>query len=244
MLHDPIQSGRLTYTRRAQTNEVDTLIETHAKQVNRIAWHVHARMSSAIDLADLVQIGMVALVEAARVFQDRGIPFGVYAQTRIRGAMIDHLRRGAAVSRSSIQNRRKLEAVRAKVEADLCRHASDGEVAAAMGVDPETYHQVLSSSSPIRQDSLDEVYSDQQMWFAALADDAHTALEKAEIAALLQACVGNLPSREAMILQLYFVDEMNLDEIGQILEISAARVCQIKAKTLKSLRQDMQAKIN
>ena len=90
----------------------EALVRTHMQLVRRIAWHVHARVASAIDVEDLAQIGMVALVESANSFEDRGHAFATYATLRIRGAMIDHLRRHATICRAAIQRRRELTQVR------------------------------------------------------------------------------------------------------------------------------------
>ncbi len=90
------------------------LVQSHSNIVRRIAWHVHSRMSSAIDVEDLMQIGLVALVEAAQNFEDRGIAFAPYAATRVRGAMVDALRRDARMGRAGMANRRYLASIRAQ----------------------------------------------------------------------------------------------------------------------------------
>jgi len=94
-LIDP-QYGPATYQKQARPAP-ETLVRAHMPLVRKIAWHVHVRVSSAIDIEDLVQIGMVALVEAANSYEDRGHAFSTYASMRIRGNMIDHLRRAATM---------------------------------------------------------------------------------------------------------------------------------------------------
>lgn len=96
----------LTYPRRADSR--GELVKTHMPLVRKIAWHVHGRVSSAIEVADLVQIGMIALVEAAAAYEDRGHAFATYASMRIRGAMIDQLRRMVGTARSAIGHRRAI----------------------------------------------------------------------------------------------------------------------------------------
>jgi RNA polymerase sigma factor for flagellar operon FliA len=83
---------------------------------------------------------------------------------------------------------------------------------------------------------MDEVYSDQSMWFADVEDRADDILERESLKKAVAACIAELPQREGLVLQLYFVEEMNLDEIGQTLDIGAARVCQIKKAALDKLR--------
>jgi RNA polymerase sigma factor for flagellar operon FliA len=239
MYHQVIESEQQLYSRQTKSTQSDQLIESHTKLVKRIAWHVHGTVSSAIEPADLIQIGMVALVESARAFEDRGIAFSAYATTRIRGAMIDHLRKNSAMSRTSMHNKREIERAKMNAEAKYCRKVNDVEISQEMCINLSEYHKLLDKSITITQESLDDVYSDHAMWFADNEDDAHTMLENAEITDLLKKCIEKLPQREAMILQLYFVDELNLDEIATILDLTSARVCQIKKKSLQKLKDMM-----
>ncbi len=244
MLHSAIKDARLTYSEHPATNGPDILIQTHSQLVRRTAWHVHSRMSSAIDIEDLIQIGMIALVEAARTFEDRGIAFAPYAAMRVRGAMIDELRRDARMSRSGMANRRRFAAVRARLENELQRSVSDGEMMAALELGAEEYHAAIAATHAARQESIDEVYSDHDIWFADMGDSADTQLERTQLHAELARNIAALAEREAMVLQLYFVEELNLDEIGETLGVGAARVCQIKKAALDKLRELMLAQDN
>ncbi|WP_380872540.1 DNA-directed RNA polymerase sigma-70 factor [Sphingomonas sp. DBB INV C78] len=225
-----------TYQRRPAKTAPGELAREHMPLVRRIAWHVHGRVSNAIDVEDLIQIGMVALVEAANNFEDRGFAFSTYATMRIRGAMIDHLRRHATICRSAMGRRREISAMRAKVEQTLGRPATDAAMADAMGMTADEYREAVDSTESIRQESLDEVYSDQSMWFADVEERVDQTLERDELRDLLAGHIADLPEREALVLQLYFVEEMNLDEIGMTLGVGAARVCQIKKAALDRLR--------
>jgi RNA polymerase sigma factor FliA len=241
MQHSPISHDALTYAPRRSQDDADAIIRAHSQLVRRIAWHVHSRMSSAIEVEDLIQIGMVALIEAARTFEDRGIPFVPYASMRVRGAMIDELRRDARMCRSGMANRRRLAQVRTRLENTLGRNASDAEMATALELDSNAYHVLVATTQAVRQDSIDEVYSDHDIWFADIAEGADIALEKSQMRAMLAAHIATLAEREAMVLQLYFVEEFNLDEIGETLGVGAARVCQIKKAALDKLRTMMMA---
>lgn len=215
------------------------LLATHSALVRRIAWHVHSRMSTAIEVEDLMQIGMVALIEAAQNFEDRGIPFVPYASMRIRGAMIDALRRDARMCRSGMSKRRELAGVHAKLEHQLMRAPTEAEMAEAMNLDVKRFRAVQATTQAVRQDSIDEMYSDQDLWFADLSDRADEVLEKSQMQALLGKNLSRLSSREQMVLNLYFVEEMNLEEIGLTLDVGAARICQIKNAALVKLRAMM-----
>ena len=226
----------LTYGRKASSPGPEQLARQYMPLVRKIAWHVHGRVSNAIDVEDLLQIGMVALVEAANGFEDRGFGFASYAQTRVRGAMIDHLRRHATLCRSGMAKRKQLTAVRASLEQRLGRTPVEAEMSAEMGLAPSEYRVMADAAEMVQEQSIDEVYSDQSMWFADVEERADDVLERESLKAALAACIGKLPEREAMVLQLYFVEELNLEEIGATLDIGAARVCQIKKSALDKLR--------
>lgn len=230
-----LNEARAAYSR-TETANPKRLIEAHSALVRRIAWHVHSRMSTAIEVEDLIQIGLIALVEAAQNFEDRGLAFAPYAKMRIRGAMVDALRRDARMGRAGMANRRYLAGIRAKLEQEYLRPPSDAEMAGATGLEPSAYYAMSASTVPVGQESIDDSYSDHDMWFADLSDAADTALEKAQLREALVTNLGKLSEREAMILQLYFVEELNLDEIGETLGVGAARVCQIKKAALDKMR--------
>jgi RNA polymerase sigma factor FliA len=226
----------MTYARKPQRQTQASLVSAHMPLVRKIAWHVHGRVSNAIDIEDLVQIGMVALVEAANGYEDRGHAFSTYAGMRVRGAMIDHLRRHASQARSGMAKRKEIAKVRAEIEGKLGRAASEAEMAQAMGLDATSFREMADAAESVRHESLDEVYSDQSMWFADLEEGADEQLDRGRLGEALAEHITQLPEREAMVLQLYFVEELNLEEIGQVLDIGAARVCQIKKSALDKLR--------
>lgn len=230
------ESGALTYGRNAAVQKPEQLARQYMPLVRKIAWHVHGRVSNAIDIEDLLQIGMVALVEAANGYEDRGFGFATYAQMRVRGAMIDHLRRHATLCRSAMAKRKQLMAVRARLEQKLGRMPGEAEMSAEMNMAPSEYRELADAAEMVHEQSIDEVYSDQSMWFADVEERADDIMERESLKTALAACIGKLPEREALVLQLYFVEELNLDEIGITLDIGAARVCQIKKAALDKLR--------
>src|SRR6476620_3607015 len=217
----------------------EALVRTHMQLVRRIAWHVHARVASAIDVEDLAQIGMVALVESANSFEDRGHAFATYATLRIRGAMIDHLRRHASLCRAAMARRRQLAAVRERLENRLGRAAGDAEMAEEMGMEASDYRAMVDDSQAVHQESIEEIYSDHSMWFADAEEQADEALDRARLKDAVAEAIRTLPERDATVLQLYFVEEMNLEEIGQTLGVGAARICQIKKAALDRVRASL-----
>ncbi|GAA4826506.1 FliA/WhiG family RNA polymerase sigma factor [Sphingosinicella ginsenosidimutans] len=233
-LANAIDPGPLYGRRPAQSP--DALVRAHMALVRKIAWHVHGRVASAIEIEDLVQIGMVALVEAAKGFEDRGHAFATYATLRIRGAMIDHLRRHALICRSAMARRRELADVRHRLEGRFGRAPTEDEMAAEMGLDAADYRALVDDSQAVHQESIDEVYSDHSMWFADVEERADDRIDRERLKQAIANGIRQLPERDAMVLQLYFVEEMNLDEIGQTLGVGAARICQIKKAALDKLR--------
>lgn len=224
-----------TYQRHAKPTP-ERLVRAHMQLVRKIAWHVHGRVASAIDIEDLVQIGMVALVEAANGFEDRGHAFATYATLRIRGAMIDHLRRHATIARGAMGRRRELAAVRQRLEGQLGRSAGDAEMAQEMGMEAAAYRELVDSSQAVHQESIDEIYSDHSMWFADVEERADEAIDRERLQEAIAEAIRTLPEREGLVLQLYFVEEMNLEEIGQTLGVGSARICQIKKAALDRVR--------
>ncbi len=214
------------------------LVEANLPLVRKIAWHTHARVSSAIDIEDLVQMGTIALIEAARNFEDRGeARFATYASMRIRGAMIDALRKHATLCRSALRQRRALEAARSALSAELGRPPALSELAERMGLTLAELHALTDQTHAARHESIDDIYSDHSMWFAVDEPDAFEQLHCERMRAALVSAIRELPAREAQVLQLYFVEELNLEEIGQVLGVGAARVCQIKKAALQKVRR-------
>ena len=230
-----LEVANLTYGRKAGPSP-DQLARQYMPIVRKAAWHVHGRVSSAIEIEDLLQIGMVALVEAANNFEDRGHGFATYAQMRVRGAMIDHLRRHATICRSAMARRKVIQDARKTIEQKTGRTPTEAEVADHLDLDAAAYRELADGTDLVQHTSMDEVYSDQSMWFADVTEQADDMLERESLKKAIASCISELPQREAMVLQLYFVEEMNLEEIGLTLDIGAARVCQIKKAALDKLR--------
>lgn len=236
-----VEIGDLVYSPAAIARpSPQKLVETHLGLVRKIAWHVFGHVSSAIEVGDLVQIGTIALLEAARNFEERGTAaFSSYATTRIRGAMIDQLRRQANMCRSALVRRKRLNAARRTAEIALGRPATQAELAERMEISHEELLREIDATQGVHYENLDEIYSDHSEWFVDDRETPADALERADIERALAAGIRTLPEREAMVLQLYYVEELNLDEIGEVLGVGAARVCQIKKAALTRMRHQL-----
>ena len=205
--------------------------------VRRIAWHVHGGGRPGIELEDLMQAGMVALTEAA---QRHAGPtedgFAAYAKLRVRGAMVDLIRRHVPLSRGSTERRRQLREAQTRLRGQLGRDPTAPELAEAMGLPEAELHALLTASEPVRFEAIDEVYSESDMAFADSRPDSLALLEDEELRGSVASAIGDLPERLQLVIQLYFVEELNLAEIAQVLEVSVPRVHQLKAQALDKLR--------
>ncbi|MES2337048.1 MAG: FliA/WhiG family RNA polymerase sigma factor [Pseudomonadota bacterium] len=235
----------LTYAPRPRPGgDMEVLVRKHLPMVRRIAWHVHGSMSSIVEVEDLVQIGLVALVEAASSFEDRGaVTFEQYLHTRVRGSMIDELRRQATLTRGAMK-RRKLyhDTVAALTDATGTR-PDDLAVAERLGVTLEKLRTDYATAEAVRFESVDDVYTDEGPWFVSDEPSAFDMLADADQRDALIAAITELPEREQLVIQLYYVEELNLEEIGQVLEVGAARVCQIKKSAHDRLKKGLQRRL-
>ncbi|PZO81146.1 MAG: FliA/WhiG family RNA polymerase sigma factor [Sphingomonas hengshuiensis] len=229
------------YTRHARPNDGDAIVRRHLPLVRRIAWHVHGHMSTMVDVEDLVQVGLVALVEAVPGFEDRGtVTFEQYLATRLRGAMIDELRRQATISRGAMKRRRDYAKAVSTLTVELGRAPVPAEIADRLGVPPGRLRVDYADVQSVQFDSIDDVYTDEAPWFMDDGPDAFEALAEGELRDTLIAAIAALPTREALVIQLYYVEELNLEEIGQVLGVGAARICQIKKTAHEKLKRALQ----
>lgn len=212
------------------------LIAENQALVAKIAWQVKAFASDHIEIEDLIQVGLVAMVEAAGKYVDQGHNFSTYLYVRVRGAMIDYLRSACNLRRASVEWHRKVREFRRKLVQELGCEPTDSELAFAMDMKPCEYRKNTDRAIDIHVGSLEEFYCDSSSWFADTEDDQHDKLEKSQMVELLSARLEQLNEREQLVLNCYFVEEMQLDEIGAILEVSSVRICQIKKRALEKLQ--------
>ncbi len=209
----PLGEAPLVYGRDGHTpGEVEALAKKHLPLVRRVAWHVHGSMSSAVEVEDLIQIGLVALIEASRSFEDRGaVNFEQYLLTRVRGSMIDELRRQATLTRGAMRRRKAYnEAVKSLTDAHG-RAPDESAIADRLGVPVEKLRAEYATAEPLRFEPIDDVYSDDQPWFASEEADAFEQLAESDLREALVAAIARLPEREAQVVQLYYVEELNLE---------------------------------
>ena len=215
----------------------DDLVIAHMGMVKRVALHLKARLPPFMEVDELVQVGMLGLIEAARGFDaSKGIGFENYAHSRVRGAIIDEVRRLSALPRSAVSFNKSHSAATQSLAAELGRTPTQAEMAAHMGMGDDAYQKERGHAKRFETYSM-EVVSDEVM---NMADDSHrqpdAIVEHVEFMGAVTAAIEGLPEREQLIMQLYYVEELNLKEIGEVLEVSESRVSQLLTATVKKLR--------
>lgn len=225
-------------------NQMQSLVEKHAPLVKRIAYHLLARLPASVQVDDLIQSGMIGLIEAAKNFDNtKGASFETFAGIRIRGSMLDEMRRGDWTPRSVHRNARLIAETIAELEAEFGRDVKDVEVAEKLDITLDEYHHMLSDVSSGRIIGIEDLgISDDVLVTANDKQDDHLYEEQASDAfqhALIKN-ISSLPEREAIVLSLYYNDELNLKEIGEVLSVSESRVSQIHSQALVRLRARMQ----
>lgn len=205
--------------------------------VRRLAWHVHGGGRQGIELEDLMQAGMVALTEAAQRHAGPGEDgFAAYAKLRVRGAMVDLIRRHVPLSRGAVERRRHLREAEATLRGELGRDPLPHELAALLEIGVDEVQALRDASEPLRFESIDETYSDSDLAFADERPDSFSLLADQELREAVAGAIATLPERLQLVVQLYFVEELNLAEIADTLQVSVPRVHQLKAQALDKLR--------
>jgi RNA polymerase sigma factor for flagellar operon FliA len=235
-----VNSDRVAKVSRATQARLTAIIEANGSLVRRIARSVHASVSGAVEMDDLVQVGLAALIEASASYVDRGeASFATFASLRIRGAMIDETRKLSTLSRRELRRRRDLQVLRRRLHGEMGRPPSAGEVAASAGMSIIQYARAVDAHQGICFGSLHDAYSDNNSSFADPTPGADCQLEASHSADALAAAIKLLPERQQLVLQLCFVEGLTLHQIGETLGVCSARVCQIKKAALDRLRSQL-----
>ena len=227
--------------RAVQRQAASDVVARHTELVARIAHHLIARLPASVDVNDLQQSGMIGLIEASRSFDaSQGASFETYASIRIRGAMLDELRKGDWVPRSVHRQLRAATEATRQVEQRTGRAATPREVAAAMNIGVDEFDRLLADvvrghvlSIDAHADGDDDA---PPLRIAGSAPSPAQHLDDEEFRRELVVAIESLPEREKLVLSLYYEQEMNLREIGAVLDVSESRVCQIHAQALVRVR--------
>jgi RNA polymerase sigma factor for flagellar operon FliA len=207
----------------------------HAELVKRIAYHLAGRLPASVEVDDLIQGGMLGLLEAAANYSEgRGASFETYAGIRIRGAMLDGLRKLDWAPRSVHRKARAVAKAIREIESEIGREARDVEVAERMGMQLSEYHRIVEDSAGCQISSL--TTEEGEMTLTDSAADPFRDVVDEDFRAALAEAISNLPERERLVMSLYYDDELNLKEIGAALRVSESRICQIHGQALVRLQ--------
>lgn len=225
-----------------------TLVENHASLVKRIAHHLLGRLPQSIQLDDLIQAGMMGLLEAAHHYDEtKGASFETYAGIRIRGHMLDEVRRNDWVPRSVYRNSRMISAAVRQLENRLGRDAKDHEVAAELGIQIEEYHQMLNDSAGAHLYGFDDLGVTDDLLFTehtGFSSEPHANILHEDMTARIAHVINSLPKKEQLVLSLYYEQDLNLKEIGEVLGVSESRVSQIHSQATHRIKSRLPDKSN
>lgn len=228
-----------------QQTDKSQLVERHAPLVKRIAHHLIARLPASVLVDDLIQSGMIGLLEAARNFDgSKGASFETFAGIRIRGAMLDEIRKGDWTPRSVHRNGRAITDAISRVEGETGRDARDVDIAAKLNVSVQDYHQMLNEVNAGKLVGIEDLGVSEDVITTEQSRGSDAPLEDLMQGAFqksLAQAITTLPEREAIVLSLYYDEELNLREIGEVLDVSESRVSQIHSQAMLKLKSRMKS---
>lgn len=226
-----------------KTTDADDLVDRHAGLVQRIAYHLSARLPPSVMVDDLIQAGMLGLLDASKHYDPtQGASFETYATIRIRGSMLDELRRNDWAPKSVHKKARDLMAAMQRVETETGRNAGSQEVAKEMGISMDEYHRILQNASSCRVLNFVELGVSDEM----IGESMHAripgpmeGLVTEQFRSTLVEAIDGLPEREQMVVSLYYDDELTLREIGEVLGVSESRISQLLSQAHLRMRTKM-----
>ena len=228
----------------------ERIVLEHTPLIRYIVNRIAVRLPSHIDLDDLTNTGVIGLMDAIDKYDPtKNCKFKTYAEFRIKGAILDQLRSLDWVPRSIRQKSRRLEQAYSDLEQRLGRSASEEEVADSLGLQLEEFHFMLNQVRGISMVNLDELRangdSDQPLhgdvFEDVKAENPFTSLKSRELSQAVAECIGMLPEKERLVISLYYYEDLNMKEIGNVLNITESRVCQIHTKAVARLRSKLRS---
>ncbi len=228
----------------------ERIVLEHTALIRYIVNRIAVRLPSHIDLDDLHNTGVIGLMDAIDKYDpDKNCKFKTYAEFRIKGAILDQLRSLNWVPRSIRQKSRRLEQAYSEVEQRLGRSATENEIADSLGLQLPEFHFLLNQVRGISMVNLDELRSggdmDQPMYGDIFedvkAENPFASLKTRELRHAVAECIGSLPEKERLVISLYYFEDLNMKDIGNVLGITESRVCQIHTKAVARLRAKLRS---
>lgn len=226
----------------SQKDNRDSMVLRYAPLVKRIALYLKARLPPMVQVDDLVQAGMIGLMEAARNYEGlQGASFETYASIRIRGAMLDEIRSDDWAPRAVHKNARSIASVINKLSHELGRQPRDSEVAARMQISIDEYHRMVADEAVSHFIGIDDLGVSEDVISVETDPESSMAtplsqISREQFASHLAAALKKLPEREQQVLSLYYNEGLNLKEIGAVIGVGESRVSQIMAQATVRIR--------
>lgn len=233
------------YTAKGKTNNTEQMLKQHAGMVKRIAYQLKSKLPSCVELDDLIQAGMIGLMDAIQRYEDtHGAQFETYASQRVRGAMLDELRGADWLPRGIRKNMRDIEVAVQQLEQKFGRPPTESEIARHMQFSLEEYYDILSNCQGHQLVYYEDFHDEDSEHFLDrfVSDDSSNPIQsllEGDFREALIASIDALPEREKLLMGLYYEQELNLKEIGAVLNVSESRVCQLHSQAVARLRAAM-----
>jgi RNA polymerase sigma factor for flagellar operon FliA len=226
----------------AALTDKNAFIEAHLPLVKRIAYHLVSRLPASVEIDDLIQAGLIGLLDAVERFDDKqGAHFDTYATQRIRGAMLDELRDSDWASRTLRKASRQIESAINSLQQRLQRPPTEQEIAGQLGLDIQAYFQLLCDTQGAQLVYYEDLFSSDnddflERFVGDLAAGPFEVLSSQNFKKALTKAIVELPEREKILMGMYYEQDMNFKEIGSILGVSESRICQLHSQAIARLR--------
>lgn len=226
----------------------DQLIMDYAPLIRFVAQRIASRLPSNIDIDDLISSGVIGLMDAIEKYDpSRDNKFKTYAEFRIRGAILDELRSQDWVPRSVRDKAKRIERTYAELEQRYGRAVTDMEISDALGMDLEEYHDMVAKVKAVTLLSVDDLsvpYQNERKSLLDLLENTNSRnpfsqLKNKSVRNLLMENIEELPEKQKLVLSLYYYEDLNLKEIGKILEVTESRVSQLHTQAVEKLRSKL-----
>jgi RNA polymerase sigma factor FliA len=231
------------YTMTGKTDNKNALLDQHTDLVKKLAYQLKSKLPPSVELDDLIQAGMMGLLDAANKYEDsHGAQFETYAAQRIRGSMLDELRSADWLPRSIRKNMREVENSISQLEQQLGRQPSEVEVAKNLSLSLESYYEKLNHCSGhqlVYYEDFHDAESQGEHFLDRFVQDEGNPMQsllESDFKLALVEAIESLPEREKVLMGLYYEQELNLKEIGAIMNVSESRVCQLHSQAVGRLR--------
>ena len=233
-----------SYYNEGHENKIEKLVKNNLDLVKKIAWQIFGKVNNVVEIEDLIQQGMEGLIQAAQKYTSKeGVDFTQYAYLRIRGSIIDYLRKNSNLCRTTIKKKQEFDSAYNFLLNKLSKEPTKTELIKHLGITNEEFSYWENAFQANKVQSLDDIYDEFSILFASNNINPEEQFSDLEMKNLLKDALNNLNQREIMVTQLYYVEELNVYEIAEILKISTGRISQIKKTIVEKLRKIINEKI-